>query len=178
MRRPYTFKNAIAVGVILFTMLLFVSCNGSGDSGGESNSQNVFNGTYSLKDYSVQSNGQTVWASQAFETFAVDCVIHEDGFMEFSGCFKFPGEPEECGADSGMIEGDILTITEPGCTYSATVTMGDGNIVWEFPPSCGNTGDGPSVWHWTKVSDTTPKSLMAPEGELINMITESIKMVP
>lgn len=119
-------------------------------------------------------------ASQVFESQSADCIIHEDGFMEMTGCFKITGEPEFCGADSGMIDGNTLTITtsaDQGCTYSGTVQQGAGNMSWEFPPSCGNEGDGPSIWHWTKVSETTAKSLMSPNDESINMISDSIKMI-
>jgi hypothetical protein len=170
----FDYKRTLEIAVLISIIALFISCNGGG--GSESSSLNKYKGTYNLSDYSVQSYNQTFWASQTFESFAVDCIIHEDGFMEFSGCFKFPGEPELCGGDAGMIEGDILTISEPSCTYSGTVKLVDGNLSWEFPPSCGNNGNGSSVWHWTMVSDTTPKSLMSPDGESINMITESINM--
>lgn len=171
-------RSAVNVGVVISVMFIFFSCSGGGDGGSQADSGSSYTGTYSLKDYSVHSVGNTMWASQAFENFEVDCVIHEDGFMEFSGCFKYPGEPEQCGADSGIIEDDTLTIAEAACTYSANVKLGDGKLYWEFPPSCGNHGDGPSVWHWTKVSDTTPKSLMSVAGETINMITESLGMMP
>ena len=169
-------RCAVKTGIVISALILLLSCNGGG--GSQAGGANNYKGTYSLKDYSVQSVGTTLWASEAFERFAVDCIIHEDGFMEFSGCFKYPGEPEQCGSDSGMIEGNRLIITEAACTYSANVKMQGGTFYWEFPPSCGNHGDGPSVWQWTKVSDTTPKSLLSVEGESIQMVTKSMSMMP
>jgi hypothetical protein len=176
MREQFQLKRALVMGVMFSAIFLLLSCN---DGGVESDNNNLkeFTGTYSLNDFSVQSGENPILASQALENFSVDAVMHEDGFMELLGCFKRPGEPEVCGADTGMVEGGVLTISEAGCTYSATLQMNEGNLSWKFPPSCGNTGNDPSVWHWTKASDTTPKSLMSPEGELINMITQSIKMI-
>jgi hypothetical protein len=128
----FDFIRTLAIGVLISIIILLLACS---RGGGETTGRNVCTGTYNIGDSSVKSQNQTFWASQTFESFAVDCIIHADGFMEFSDCFKFPHEPELCGGDDGMIAGDILTVTEPGCAYSATVKIVDGKLSWEFPQS-------------------------------------------